>query len=406
MWLSPWPGGFGVEEGHGSFGEVAAFADLPFVVYFVWCARTRAEHVTWASTLALVLIRLVYLLMLRLFGWLMLLVRSDTSKDVEILVLRHEVAVLRRQVTGPKPDWADRAVIAALTRRLPMCLRLHRIVTPATLLAWHRRLIKDTWTYPSSPGRPPVPEEIRELVRRLARQNPRWGHRRIQGELLGLGPRLGAGTIRRILAAAGLAPAPRGSSPTWRQFLVSQASGILACDFLHVNTVFLKRLYVFFVMEIETRRVHILGVTEHPTGAWTAQQARNLLMDLGERAGRFKFLIRDRDSKFTAGFDEVFAGNGMRIIKTPVRSPRANSFAERYAGTLRRECLDHLLIYGERHLRQVLGKYSRHYNEHRPHQSREQRPPLYEPGQKIDVTARIKRRQVVHGLISEYSRAA
>ncbi|MGZ3434609.1 MAG: integrase core domain-containing protein, partial [Isosphaeraceae bacterium] len=146
--------------------------------------------------------------------------------------------------------------------------------------------------------------------------------------------------------------------------------------------------------------------TEHPTGAWTAQQARNLLMDLGERAGQFKFLIRDRDSKFTAAFDEVFAGNGVRIIKTPVRSPRANSFAERYVGTLRRECLDHLLIYGERHIRQVLGKYSRHYNQHRPHQSREQRPPLYEPGQTIDVTARIKRRQVVHGLISEYSRAA
>ena len=297
-------------------------------------------------------------------------------------------------------------MIAALTRLLPKYLRLHRIVTPATLLAWHQRLIKNTWTYPSTPGRPPVPEEIRELVRRLARQNPRWGHRRIHGELLGLGHRIGAGTIRRILAAAGLAPAPRGASLTWRQFLASQASGILACDFLHVDTVFLTRLYIFFVMEIETRRVHILGVTEHPTGAWTAQQARNLLMDLGERADPFKFLIRDRDSKFTAAFDEVFLGNGMRIIKTPVRSPRANSFAERYVGTLRRECLDHLLIYGERYLRQILGEYSRHYNMHRPHQSREQRPPLHELGRRIDVTARIKRRQVVNGLINEYSRAA
>jgi putative transposase len=352
-----------------------------------------------------VLFRLAYLLMVRLFSWLALLARSDMSKDVEILVLRHEVAVLRRQVANPKPNWADRAVIAALARLLPRHLRLHRIVAPGTLLAWHRRLIKNKWTYPNTTGRPPVPAEIRELVQQLARQNPRWGHRRIQGELVGLGYRIGAGTIRRILAAAGLTPAPRRASPTWRQFLASQAAGILACDFLHVDTVFLKRLYVFFVIEIQTRRVHILGVTAHPTGPWTAQQARNLLMDLGERTGKFSFLIRDRDNRFTAAFDDVFNGNGARVIKTPVRSPRANSFAERYVGTLRRECLDHLLIHGERHLRRILAEYARHYNEHRPHQSRKQRPPLHESGQLIDMTARIKRRQVVHGLISEYRRA-
>ena len=274
--------------------------------------------------------RMLYLIFVRLTSWMILLARSAAAKDAELLVLRQEVAVLRRQNPSPKLDWADRAIIAALARLLPRPLRMNRLVTPETLLRWHRRLIRWRWTYPHRGGRPPVDPRIAVLIEQMARENPGWGYQRIQGELLGLGIRVGASTVRRVLKRLRIPPAPQRSQPTWRRFLRTQASTMLACDFFHVDcAVTLRRVYVFFVIDVDTRYVHVLGVTAHPDGAWTVQQARNLLMDLGEHAARFRFLIRDRAGQFTAGFDAVLSGAGIEVVKIPPRSPRANAFAER-----------------------------------------------------------------------------
>ena len=272
-------------------------------------------------------------------------------------MLRHEVAVLRRHNPRPRLSWIDRALLSALSRLLPLELRRLRLVSPRTLLRWHAELVARRWTYPRRhPGRPPVAQPVRALVLRMARENPGWGYRRIHGELVGLGHQVAASTVWTILKGAGLDPAPRRTGPTWQQFLTTQAHAILAVDFAHVDTVFLRRLYILVVIEHGRRRVHIAGITAHPTGAWVAQQARNLLMDLGDHVDQFRFLIRDRDSKFTTAFDAVFAGADIRIIRTPVQAPRANAIAERFIGTLRRECLDHLLITGPRHLAVVLQR--------------------------------------------------
>jgi putative transposase len=293
---------------------------------------------------------------------MVLTVRSDTANEIEILVLRHQLAVLQRRTPQPRINWSDRAVIAAIGRLLPARRRHGFRITPATILRWHRQLVRRRWTTPHTrAGRPAIPAGVRGAIVRLASENPSSGYRRIHGELTGLGYQIGASTVWKILTAAGIDPAPRRAGPTWAQFRRVQAQAILACDVFHLDTITLHRLYAFFVIEHASRRVHIVGVTAHPTGVWLTQQVRNLLMDLDEANRRFRFLIRDRDSKFTAGFDAVFAAVDIRIVRTPVRAPRANAIAERFVGTVRRELLDRLLIINQ-HAAAVLREFERHYN--------------------------------------------
>jgi putative transposase len=323
-----------------------------------------------------VLASLLYVLVGRLMALVLVSFRSSEYKELEIVVLRHEIAVLRRQVSRPALRPADRAFLAAASRLLPRARWQAFFVTPDTLLAWHRGLVARSWTYPGRrPGRPRVTCEVRELIVRLARENPRWGYRRITGELIGLGVWVSQASVRNILMGAGIGPAGQRGGISWREFIRGQTQSVIACDFFTVDTITLRRIYVLFFIELSTRRVHLAGMTEHPDGAWTAQQARNFVFSLPERDGRLEFLIRDNDGKFTRAFDTVFNTEGIRVIQTPVSAPKANATCERFVGTIRRECLDWLLIANRRHLQHVLREFVEHYNTHRPHRSLELAPP-------------------------------
>jgi putative transposase len=349
---------------------------------------------------------LLYLGMCRIFGLVVSGRRGESDKDVEIMVLRHQVRILERQLHARvryRP--ADRAILAALSRLLPRQRWRFFLVTPETLLRWHRQAAKHKWRRwrkRRGPGRPPMAARLVDLIVRLGRENRRWGCVRIQGELRKLGIRVSASSIRRVLRQDGLGPVPR-SGPTWSEFLRSQAHSVLATDFFTVDTVSLKQLYVLFVIELSTREVHILGVTGHPTGAFVTQVARNLMGDLGDRGRTIKFLIRDRDTKFTASFDEVLRSEGIRVIKPSVRSPRANAYAERWVRTVRTECLDSILILGRRHLERALRQYVNHYNRQRPHRGIDLQVPV--PGNGTVATPQlldINRHDVLGGLIHEY----
>jgi transposase InsO family protein len=353
----------------------------------------------------------LYIALRRVLELVLLRSRPDESKELEIVVLRHQLHVLRRQVSRAQPKPSERFFLAAASRLLGRGCWRSFFVTPETLLRWHRELVSRRWSYPHrSPGRPALADATVELVLRLARENPRWGYERITGELKNLGIIVSPTTVRKTLRDHGLGPAGERGGLSWREFLRAQATGVLAVDFFTIETISLRRLYVLFFIELDSRRLHLAGCTANPNGTWIAQQARNLAWTLSERATPVRYLIRDRDSKFTRAFDEIFNGEGIRVIRTPVRAPRANAYAERCVGTIRRECLDWILIRGRRHLEHVLGVYIDHYNAHRPHRSLKLRPPRPErPALKLITPAHqyaVQRRDRLGGLIHEYTRAA
>jgi putative transposase len=327
-------------------------------------------------------------------------------------VLRHELAILRRQVGRPHFEAHDRVLLAAFSRMLPRHSWAAFSVRPETLLSWHRRLVARRWTYPHrQPGRPPIGRDVRELVLRLARENSSWGYLRIAGELRKLGIAVSASSVRNILTYAGLPPAPQRGVQSWRNFLRVHGESILACDFFTVDTVWLRRLYVLAFISIGSRRIEYFAITNKPDTTWMLQQARNLLMDLDDHNRQAQFLIHDRDAKFPRAFDALLESDGVKVIRTPVKAPNANAHMERWVGTVRRECLDRLLILGRRQLEHVLRIYVTHYNRERPHRSLDLKPPdsrIRPPIATISAqhAPQVNRRDLLGGLIHEYELAA
>ncbi|MBA4865308.1 transposase [Streptomyces sp. PSKA54] len=362
------------------------------------------------------LLRLAYLTATNTFALLRLLPMSDRDKDIEILALRHQLLVLQRQVGKPAFTDTDRAVLAGLLHHLPMEKLRHLLllVRPGTILRWHRDLLKRRHAatcVPKRRGRPPTIRSIRALVLRLARENSSWGYRRIHGELAALGIKVAASTIWEILREHGIPPAPERQSTTWADFLRSQANALLACDLFETRTLTGARMYVFAVIEHATRRIRILGATAHPTADWIVQLGRNLVMDLEDAGSRARFLIRDRDSKYTQAFDAVLTDARLTVVTSGIQMPRMNSVMERWIQTCRHELLDRTLIWNQRHLLYALREFESFYNGHRPHRTLGQaaplRPlpaPITEPGQIRHLE--VRRRDRLGGTLHEYQHAA
>jgi transposase InsO family protein len=366
-----------------------------------------------------VLLQLAYLGVTNVFALLRLLPGGDRDKDIEILSLRHQLAVVQRQLGGQHQvrfEPADRAWLAALLHPLPRptLRRLRLLVRPDTILKWHRDLVARRHAVVSRPrrrGRPRTLRSIRTLVLRLARENSSWGYRRVHGEVLTLGITVAPSTVWEILREAGIDPAPDRAATTWADFLRSQAEALLAADFIETVTLTGARMYILAVIEHASRRVRILGATAHPTAAWVTQAARNLVMDLQDAGSNVRYLIRDRDGKYPALFDTILADAGIKVVRSGVQVPRMNAIIERWVRTCRRELLDRMLVWNQRHLLHVLRQFEIFYNEHRPHQGiANARPlaPLPEPITDPDWLAHltIHRRDRLGGVLHEYMHAA